>query len=287
MYDDGLHSDGAAGDNVFGATFTLITNQAQYYIYAENANAGMFSPERAEHEFHTVFALQSPTAGQIVINEFLANNVSDVKNEFNLYEDWIELYNNSSAPLSLGGYYLTDDFANKTKYAFPQSTIMQPNSFLIVWADNTTLGGTQLHANFKLNNNGEQVMLSDGLTGVIDSVTFGSQTADVATGRCPDGTGAFSLRPVTTYSQSNCVVSIKENNSAQAGFSLYPNPAKSYFVIKSEEAGSKTFEVMDVTGRVIYQSGFSNYASVNTSSWSNGMYVVKCNNFTRRIIVNN
>ena len=25
----------------------------RYYVYAENANAGMFSPQRAEHEFYT------------------------------------------------------------------------------------------------------------------------------------------------------------------------------------------------------------------------------------------
>ena len=52
MYDDGLHGDGAANDNVFGGTVPATAYSGQYYLYAENANAGIFSPARAEHEFY-------------------------------------------------------------------------------------------------------------------------------------------------------------------------------------------------------------------------------------------
>ena len=82
MYDDGAHNDGAANDNVYGASFTMAAMTEQYYIYAENDNAGMFSPEKAEHEFYTLEA-QSPTAepGQVVINEILAKNNAGQTNE--------------------------------------------------------------------------------------------------------------------------------------------------------------------------------------------------------------
>lgn len=52
MFDDGLHNDGAAGDGVYGISFTMGSDYAQYYVYAENASAGLFSPARAEHEFY-------------------------------------------------------------------------------------------------------------------------------------------------------------------------------------------------------------------------------------------
>jgi hypothetical protein len=52
MYDDGLHNDGSANDNVFGVSLAMSTNKGQYYVYAENNDAGMFSPQRAEHEFY-------------------------------------------------------------------------------------------------------------------------------------------------------------------------------------------------------------------------------------------
>jgi hypothetical protein len=64
---------------------------AQYYFYAENSLAGIFSPQRAEKEFYTIRLYPSPQAGEITINEFLADNKSDVKNEYHLSEDWIEL----------------------------------------------------------------------------------------------------------------------------------------------------------------------------------------------------
>ena len=46
----------------------------------------------------------------------------------------------------------------------------------MVWADNIILAGTQLHANFKLNENGDKIILSNGLTSIIDNVSFGVQT---------------------------------------------------------------------------------------------------------------
>ena len=58
MMDDGLHEDGAAGDGVYGAQVTLSGDSIQFYFYAENNEAGIFSPARAEHEFHSVFAVE-------------------------------------------------------------------------------------------------------------------------------------------------------------------------------------------------------------------------------------
>ena len=54
MYDDGTHGDGGSWDNVYGTSITVTTAETEYYIFAENINAGIFSPERAEHEFHVL-----------------------------------------------------------------------------------------------------------------------------------------------------------------------------------------------------------------------------------------
>ena len=54
MYDDGLHADQAAGDGVFGTSFEANATQSQFYLYAENAEAAIFSPLRAEHEFYSL-----------------------------------------------------------------------------------------------------------------------------------------------------------------------------------------------------------------------------------------
>lgn len=59
MYDDGLHNDGMAGDQVYGASFSGDPYLAEIYFYAENAEAGAFLPERAEFEFYRVSSITS------------------------------------------------------------------------------------------------------------------------------------------------------------------------------------------------------------------------------------
>ncbi len=73
MYDDGAHNDVAAGDNIYGESFTMLSTQAQYYIYAENAQASIFSPERAEHEFYLLNISSS------------VSTISEQKTSFELY----------------------------------------------------------------------------------------------------------------------------------------------------------------------------------------------------------
>ncbi len=130
MFDDGSHNDGAAGDGVYGVSIMVATSTLHYYIYAENDDAGMFSPERAEYEFYTLFV-----TGDLVINEFMAINNTIVADQNGEYDDWIELYNNSSSPISLNGYYLTDNENDLTKWIFPDTSI-GANDYLIIWADN-------------------------------------------------------------------------------------------------------------------------------------------------------
>ncbi len=50
MFDDGQHGDGQLKDGVYGAMLPAGSQSVQYYIYAENAEAAMFAPEKAEHE---------------------------------------------------------------------------------------------------------------------------------------------------------------------------------------------------------------------------------------------
>ena len=120
----------------------------------------------------------------IQINEILAKNDNINYDGFGEYDDWIELYNNSTSPIELDGYYLTDNSTYLTKWSFPVSDIIiEPNEYLLVWCDNDDEQGG-LHTNFKLSAGGEFIGLisPDGST-IIDSITFGQQTADISFGR--------------------------------------------------------------------------------------------------------
>lgn len=221
MFDDGTHNDGTAGDGTYGASVQIGKGELQYYVYAENNDAGIFSPERAEHEFYSL-----SISGSLVINEFLALNSTTAADQDGEYDDWIELYNNSDNSISLNGYYLTDDVNNLTRWTFPDTSI-NANDYLIVWADDDTLQ-PGLHANFKLSGAGESIILSSPAKTIVDEVIFSQQKIDTSTGRYPNGTGAFiQMRP--TFSAENDSGFGVEENSYQTLKKVtmeqnFPNP---------------------------------------------------------------
>lgn len=205
MFDDGNHNDQLAGDGIFGVSLNINSLITQYYIYAENSNACVFSPQRAEFEFYTINASKPEVhPKQLVINEFMASNTTFMVNEYGTFEDWIELYNNSLDTIDLYGLYFSDDFLNPQKFAFPEGFKIAPRSFIIVWADEKQNTSQFIHSNFKLSKSGEQLIISNASGIVIDSLTFGAQTNNKTTGRCPDGTGTFSILSSPTFNYNNC-----------------------------------------------------------------------------------
>src|SRR6185369_9042233 len=74
--------------------------------------------------------------------------------------------------------------------AIPALSFIAGNGFMKFSADGSSSGNA--HANFKLNNGGENLVLTDvnGAT-TLDTVSFGSQAKDVSQGRLPDGGGTI------------------------------------------------------------------------------------------------
>lgn len=116
--------------------------------------------------------------GQVRISEFLASNAQSHPDivDFSDYPDWIELENTTDQPVSLGGWYLSDDPARPLRWALPQTTVIPAHGFLLVWADGRDAIPGQTHprgywpwrsfvteghhANFSLSATGESVVLS-------------------------------------------------------------------------------------------------------------------------------
>ena len=140
----------------------------------------------------------------LVINEFMASNNSTIQDEFGAFEDWVEIYNPTSIPVVLSGYYLTDDLENPKKWAFPETTIPSQD-FLLVWTDDDDEEGS-LHTSFKLSKSGEELGLffDDGnVVESIDAFTFGEQETDVSYGRAIDGGISFVSFANPTPGESN------------------------------------------------------------------------------------
>lgn len=126
--------------------------------------------------------------GDLVLNELMADNVSTITDEAGEHEDWIELYNRGTAPLSLAGLYLSDDPTDPWAFALPDRALA-PGEHLLVWCDGDTAQGP-LHAPFALSRQGETVVLASR-TEIVDRVTFEGLGADEGFGRQPSGGNAW------------------------------------------------------------------------------------------------
>ncbi|MEE8452190.1 MAG: leucine-rich repeat domain-containing protein, partial [Thermoguttaceae bacterium] len=124
------------------------------------------------------------------INEFLAVNVSNLRDEDLNFSDWIELHNPTPTAINLAGWSLTDDASQLTKWRLPQGAMLGPDEFLIVFAsgENRTDPTGPLHTNFVLRSGGGFLALiePDGQTVATvfgaGSVGYPEQFPDVSYG---------------------------------------------------------------------------------------------------------
>lgn len=133
--------------------------------------------------------LRKINAGEVVINEFQANNdsIPDPAGEF---DDWIELYNNTDEDITLSGRYLSNAAGQPTKFRIPERTVIKARDFLVIWADND-LTQPGIHANFELSAAGEKLFLTNLDGSIVDTISFGTQAAGKSMSRIPNGTGQF------------------------------------------------------------------------------------------------
>jgi len=285
MMDDGLHGDGTGGDGIFGATIAVNSLKTDYYLYAENSQAGIFSPQRAEVEFYTLISQATAADDKLVINEFMASNTNTMVDQDGEFDDWIELYNNSSALVSLDSIYLSDSYNNLQKWKFPDGTVLQPYGYQVVWADDdVTQAG--LHAAFKLSAAGERVALTHATAGLIDSISFGAQTADISMQRCPDENGRFVYATPSFADTNNCLTSIEEDFSG-CEISVFPNPVTDILYISSGNRTINFVRLVNLMGltMLIQQLEDAESVELNLSQLPSGMYVLILNNAIRRKII--
>lgn len=228
--------------------------------------------------------LPLPAVGEVVINEFLAENENGSTDENGQKEDWVELYNRTASPKSLQGLSLTDDSGKPSKWDFPPGTMLPANGYLIVWMDEDSSQGP-LHANFKLRKAGEFLMLSNGAGLVYDSLSFGAQTTDVSFGRYPNGTGAFTFMP-TTFAAANSLVSAVATPATPERLAIFPNPATQTAQIKGS-APLGYLHLFDAGGRMVLhqQTLRAQQTQIDLTDLSPGVYWLRTAGGGGRLVV--
>ncbi len=192
----------------YAVNWTTITNWSLLLPLGAGANlltvqATDLNGTRLTNRLDTVTVTNTmpPARLPVVINEWMADNAGPggyADPADGLFQDWFELFNPNPNAVDLGGFYLTDNLSLPAKFLIPSNTVITARGFLLVWADEN---GTQnaptnadLHANFRLSNNGEALGLfaPDGLSPQ-HTVKFGAQFLNVSQGLFPDGSVGTSL----------------------------------------------------------------------------------------------
>ncbi len=120
----------------------------------------------------------------ICLNEYQVTNTSN-SNLDNYFKpsDWIELYNNFTASVSLSGYYLSNDRFNLKKWQFPSTFTMTSGMYSIVWMSgrNETKivnGLHNMHTNFTIDQCKNQWIILTAPNGVVRDSIFVKATQE-------------------------------------------------------------------------------------------------------------
>jgi hypothetical protein len=85
-----------------------------------------------------------------------------------------------------------------------------------------------------------------------------------------------SLLAVQNYCQN---ISVEENTGLSFPLLIFPNPVTDKFEIHNQQSEIEMIEIYDAFGRSIFKSHISHlisHISIDVSSWSRGVYFVKC-----------
>ncbi|MEL7250421.1 MAG: CotH kinase family protein [Bacteroidota bacterium] len=283
MYDDGMHGDQAAGDNIYGALIPAYQSgtYVRYYFEAikdDEFSTASYFPKGAEHDVfvYRVEASVVPSEN-VVINEFMADNEASVADDAGEYDDWVELYNKGIEAVDLTGYFMSDNESEITKWRFPDGTIIGPDEYLIVWADEDEdqASDTELHADFKISAGGEELLLVDAEMQIIDAIYFGEQEEDRTFARRPNGIGDFTAGEPTFNANNDDITSTTTVSDEQRLF-IAPNPTSNHFTVGLEGEFTENLEltIFNTAGQIILRQQVNANAQVDARAMESGTYFV-------------
>ncbi len=209
-------------------TYTFATGEHAWY---RSPDGGAWNSEETDSPTKNASNTPAPAAGEVLINEFVANSATE----------WVELYNTTNKTLDLSSHYI-DDIAGGggTPKLIPSGTTIGPFGYYV------------MEFSSLLNNGGDDVRFLDPAQATLDSHTYASATAEYSWYRYPDG-GTW----------SGVETSAPSKGSSNPGTGDTPwTPGTFEIRIFDVEQGDSQL--------IIFPSGFSILIDVRETSWNTG-----------------
>lgn len=258
LEDDGVYPDNIANDNVYNYLGEFEgANRINYRAKINSVYDGC--------DDHIVWLTPSPST--LRINEVMSKNVSQNSDEFNEFDDWIELNASGVTGSNMSSCFLTDEFGNWNKWPLP-SQIIPSGGFRLIWADNSPEQGI-FHTNFRLSDNGETLWLiryDMGAPRLIDAIYYPALNPNESFGRLTEGNSNWLIQESPTPLAPNGTVNVIEMQSSS--LIVYPNPSEGQLFLSHPT--SVVF--YDLTGKILLQE--KNVSEIDISLFESGIYLL-------------
>ncbi len=282
LFDDGAHNDLLATDGIFGGTIPGIAEAGgiRYHFDITDNSLHVLRFPYCEELSITVGYVPPP----LVINEFMAKNVSVISDEADEYEDYVEIFNASPLPVYLGDKFLSDEQDNPFKWRLPDVTLSD-SAYLLIWADDEWEQGIY-HAAFKLDGDKDEVYLFDAANtffSLIDSVSFISQNNDISAGRLPNGAGPFVTLEQPSPGYNNELNVFPPGTLLKDQIVILSNPSYDHltFQLQISSPSVINIDLFDLNGQLImpvenksFDTGAYIY-TIPTGNLANGLYYLR------------
>jgi hypothetical protein len=178
------------------------------------------------------------------INEISAANDIFV-NEYGKKGDWVELYNTTSEPIDVEGMYLTDNLSKRQKCQLSKGsttavTVIPAHGYMVVWCDKRDTQ-RDLHASFKLSDDGGYVALSAADLSWTDSLSYPAHDGYHTVGRYTDGGNDIYLMNYPTIGKKNILSSYNEYVAHQTPTDIEHNTVSTHGKMTMSYASGQLF----------------------------------------------
>ncbi|MCH5175302.1 MAG: CotH kinase family protein [Prevotellaceae bacterium] len=227
------------------------------------------------------------------INEVSASN-SIYVNDYFKKNDWIELYNTTSADIDIAGMYISDNANKPEKYQVPSNdvrlnTVIPAHGYKVIWCDKLDNIGADIHTSFKLAAEGGDVLITTAT--YADTLTYAEHLGTQTFGRYPDGANDCYVMNIPTIGKANLIGSydtlyvapivpdepnaIHNTYSKQGGITIaYVDGVVN---VKSEDAPIIGVSIYSTSGMKIAAAPMmranERFATVNVATLPKGVYV--------------